>query len=226
MSRTPSYPDVVFRHAIGGFFQNVRDLVSEKRLARILAGTAMFWVCGAIIKMNFQPWGQQVLHLSKMLDISLLGLWLALGIMAGSLLAGRLYPVGDLRATRRYGWLLAGALAALGCVGALIRCGLDYPRALSVAILIVTGFVAGLFLIPLNAALQAESHKDKLGKTIATQNGFENLAMLGGSAFAFFQVKSGFDPSQLFLGLALVVTLVVLWLKIPARQQEGSMAST
>ena len=39
-----------------------------------------------------------------------------------------------------------------------------------------SGLVAGLFLIPLNAALQAESHKDKLGKTIATQNeGTEQL---------------------------------------------------
>jgi len=218
MSRTPSYPEVRFRHSLSGFFQNVGQLFSQKRLARILVGTAMFWICGAIMKMNFQPWGQQVLKLTTMTQINLLGLWLSLGLMAGSVLAGQLYPVGQLRATRPYGWLLAGTIAALGSVEWLLQHGLDHPKVLPLFILIVTGLAAGLFLIPLNAALQAESHKDKLGKTIATQNGFENLAMLGGSTLAFFQVKSGFNPSLLLLGLAFFVALVVLWLNIPAKK--------
>ena len=218
MSKTASHPEVRLRDSLSGFVHNVVELFSQRRLARILVGTAMFWICGAIMKMNFQPWGQQVLKLSTMTQINLLGLWLSIGLMAGSVLAGQLYPVGELRATRRYGWLLAGTIAALGSVGWLLQHGLDYPAALSTSILIVTGFAAGLFLIPLNAALQAESHKDKLGKTIATQNGFENLAMMGGSALAFCQVKFGFNPSQLLLGLALFAAIVVIWLKIPAKK--------
>ena len=134
-----------------------------------------------------------------MTQISLLGLWLALGVMAGSVLAGQLYAVGDLHATRRYGWLLAAGIALLGCIGWLPgrwnelsdeRCRSRVGG--------LPGLMAGLFLIPLNAALQAESHKDKLGKTIATQNGFENLAMLCGSVIAFIDVKVGFNPSELF----------------------------
>jgi LPLT family lysophospholipid transporter-like MFS transporter len=81
--------------------------------------------------------------------------------------------------------------------------------------------MAGLFLIPLNAALQAESHKDKLGKTIATQNGFENLAMLGGSLLAFIDVKVGFNPSELFVGLAAFAAIVSVWLKIPAKPEAN-----
>ena len=98
--------------------------------------------------------------------------------------------------------------------------GLNHPGTLSTSILIVTGLAAGLFLIPLNAALQAESRKDKLGKTIATQNGIENLAMLAGSLLAFFQVKFGFNPSELLLALAIFVSLVVIWLKIPAKTSK------
>ncbi|MGD1084454.1 MAG: MFS transporter [Verrucomicrobiota bacterium] len=217
MSRTPSYPEVRFRHSLSGFLENVRDLFSQRRLARILTGTALFWICGAILKMNFQPWGQQVLHLTTMTQINLLGLWLGIGVMGGSVLAGQLFPVGELRATRRCGWLLAAAIAALAGIGWLLPRGLDHPQALSTPLLIFTGLVAGLFLVPLNAALQAESHKDKLGKTIATQNGFENLAMLCGSLLAFFQVKFGFNPSELLAALALFVSIVVLWLKIPAK---------
>jgi LPLT family lysophospholipid transporter-like MFS transporter len=215
MSRTPSYREVRFKGSVGQFFVNLAELFSHKRLARILMGTAMFWVCGAVLKMNFQPWGQQVLKLKTMTQISLLGLWLSLGVMAGSILAGQLYAVGDLRATRRYGWLLAAGILLLGSIGWLIDRGLGYPMALAIPLLIVTGLIAGLFLIPLNAALQAESHKDKLGKTIATQNGFENLAMLCGSAIAFLDVKVGFNPSELLLALAAFVSIAVIWLKVP-----------
>ena len=36
-----------------------------------------------------------------MVQISLLGLWLSVGVMIGSVLAGQLYAVGDLHVTRR-----------------------------------------------------------------------------------------------------------------------------
>jgi MFS transporter, LPLT family, lysophospholipid transporter len=217
MSRTPNYREVRLRGSFRQFFSNLADLFSQKRLARILFGTALFWICGAILKMNFLPWGQQVLHLTDMVQISLLGVWLSIGIMIGSVLAGQLYAVGDLHATRRYGWLLAAGIAVLGCIGWLLGHGLNYPKILAPGVLILTGLIAGLFLIPLNAALQAESHKDKLGKTIATQNGFENLAMLGGSLLAYIDVKVGFNPSELFLALALFAAIVVIWLKIPGK---------
>ncbi|HEY3855560.1 MAG TPA: MFS transporter [Verrucomicrobiae bacterium] len=218
MTRTPFYREVQFAGISGEFFHNVGQLFSQKRLARILVGTALFWVCGAVLKMNFQPWGQRVLNLQTMTAISLLGLWLSIGVMAGSVLAGQLYAVGDLRATRRYGWLLAGGILALGSVRAIVDSGFSHVLAVAIAILIVTGLIAGLFLIPLNAALQAESHKDRLGKTIATQNGMENLAMLGGSAIAYLNVKIDFNPSQLLLVLAVFVAVVVVWLKIPPKQ--------
>jgi LPLT family lysophospholipid transporter-like MFS transporter len=80
--------------------------------------------------------------------------------------------------------------------------------------------IAGLFLIPLNAALQAESHKDRLGKTIATQNGFENLAMLCGAVIAYLDVRIGFNPSELFLVLAGFVAVVVFFLKIPPKTSD------
>jgi len=217
MSHTSAYPEVRLRGSLRQFFSNLADLFSQKRLARILVGTALFWICGAILKMNFQSWGQQVLRLTTMLQISLLGLWLSVGIMIGSVSAGLIHAVGELYATRLYGWLLAAGIAALGSMRWLLCHGLKYPDVAAPAVLIITGVFAGLFLIPLNAALQAESRKDRLGKTIATQNGFENLAMLGGSLLAFIDVKAGLDPSELFLALAVFAAVVSRWLKIPAK---------
>jgi LPLT family lysophospholipid transporter-like MFS transporter len=218
MQPTPAYPEVQLKNSAREFFENMGHILRAPRLSRILFGTVLFWICGAMLKMNFQPWGQQVLHLQSMIQISLLGLWLSLGIMAGSILAGQLYKLGDLHATRRWGWLLAASLITLGMTGWLMRHGLTRHHLFVIGVMLIAGLFAGLFLIPLNAALQAESHQDKLGKTIATQNMVENTAMLGGSAFAFVNVKSGFDPSQLFLVLGIALTVIVFWLRIPPQK--------
>jgi LPLT family lysophospholipid transporter-like MFS transporter len=222
MTRTPFYRDVQWQDSAGAFFRNLGDILSQKRLARVLLGTVLFWVCGVMLRENFQPWGQQVLKLKGMLQVSLLNLWLALGVMVGAMTAGQLYKVGDLHATRRYGWLLATGVGILGSLGWFLDAGLDYPKTLAIGVLTVTGLMAGLFLIPLNAALQAESHKDSLGKTIAAQNWFENFAMLGGSVIAYINVRRGFNPSQLFLVLAAFVAVVNYWLKIPAKRANGN----
>ena len=51
--------------------------------------------------------------------LALLGLWLSVGVMGGSILAGQLHAVGDLRRTRTYGFALAGMLALLATVNSL-----------------------------------------------------------------------------------------------------------
>lgn len=213
MSPTPANKEIRLGSSVAEFGIHVRDMFKASRMVKMLVGTSLFWVCGAMMKMNFQPWGQQVLHMTKMLDVALLGLWLSIGVMVGSVLAGQLYKVGELQATRRYGLLLGAAIATLAGTDFFIHHGLTAIRPFAIAMLIVAGVLAGLFLIPLNAGLQAESHQGKLGKTIATQNCLENTAMLAGSVFAYFNVSIGFDPSQLFMALAGLVILVSCFLK-------------
>lgn len=213
MIPTPEHHGVRFKSSIKEFSGTVSYIFSRPRLFKILVGTSLFWICGAMMKMNFQPWGLEVMKFTTMTQVALLGLWLSIGVMAGSILAGQLHKVGELHATRRYGWMLAVAIALIASTETMIKAGLTRPYGVVIALLLVAGLIAGLFLIPLNAALQAESPKGSLGKTIATQNLFENAAMLGGSAFAYLNVTIGFDPSQLFLALAVLVALVAGFLK-------------
>ena len=88
-----------------------------------------------------------------------------------------------------------------------------------IVMLLATGAVAGLFLIPLNAALQSESDQGKLGKTIATQNFIDNLGMVA-PAPCFHGQPGGRPASGLFLGLAVVVVLVVIGLKVPSSRSR------
>lgn len=226
MDPTPTRKTVRLANSMGEFARNLGAMTRDARLARILVGTSLFWLCGAMLKMNFQPWGQSVLKLETNTQIALLGLWLSIGVMVGSVMAGRLYRVGDLTQVRRFGFVLMAMIAALGALEWLIAAGLPAPRMAAIATLIAAGIGGGLFLIPLNAALQAESHSEKLGKAIATQNLLENLAMLCGSGFAWLNVSIGFDPSQLFLALAALVLLVNLWLRIPPLPVPDPLAKT
>jgi LPLT family lysophospholipid transporter-like MFS transporter len=221
MQATPHKAHIRLADSVGEFTSHLRDLLTAPRLCRILIGTALFWVCGAAMKINFQPWGLEVLHLPDNTQIALLGLWLSVGVMAGSILAGQLHAVGDLRRTRTYGFALAGMLALLFTVNSfgfwrapVVQLGPLLLVVPVVLLLVATGVTAGLFLIPLNAALQAESNPDKLGKTIAVQNLFDNIGMLLAGAYAFAGVQAGLSPSGLFLGLAIGVVAVVAWLKL------------
>jgi len=221
MTVTPSNPDVRWQNSVGAFFGHFRGLFAQQRLGRVLLGTAVFWICGAVFKMNFNPWGAETLNYKDSptvnTDIALLGLWLAVGVMIGSMLAGQLHRVGELRWTQRYGWMLAAVIASLGLINHL---GLDAhtQRKLAVAGLIGVGLFAGLFLIPLNAALQAEGDPWKLGKTIACQNFQENVAMTLSGGLVAFATSRGASAPEVFLGLAALVFVTVTLLKIPEKQ--------
>lgn len=224
MQRTPSDPSVRLQTTLAEFFHHLTSLVQAPRLGKVLIGTTLFWICGAGLKTNFQAWGLQILHLPNNLQVSLLGLWLSIGIMAGSVLAGVWYAVGDLRRSRHYGFGLVLALGLLWSVEPiaawrqLVFNGaglLLYPAI--IALLMVTGWVAGLFLIPLNAALQAESDPVKLGKTIAVQNFCENIGMLGAGGLVAACVHLKITSGGVFAVLGILILGGVLWLRIPER---------
>jgi LPLT family lysophospholipid transporter-like MFS transporter len=224
MTPTPHKPDVRLGRSVAEFTGHLRDLLRDSRLIRVLIGTALFWVCGATMKINFQPWGLEVLRLPDNTQIALLGLWLSVGVMGGSILAGQLHAVGDLRRTRLYGFALAGMLALLFTVQAfgfwrtpVVQLGPLLLVVPVVLLLIAAGVAAGLFLIPLNAALQAESDPTRLGKTIAVQNLGDNLGMLLAGAYVFAGVQGGISSSGIFLGLAVGVTVVVAWMRFTPR---------
>lgn len=233
MRLTPSNPAIRLKASLGEFFTHSLDLLRAPRLGRVLIGTALFWVCGAAMNINFQAWGLGVLKLENNFQISVLGLWLGVGVMGGSMLAGHLHRVGDLRRTRFYGFALVTVLALIWTVEPLgfwqagrIQAGNFVLFPGITLLLIAAGFFAGLFLIPLNAALQAESDSKKLGKTIAVQNLCDNVGMLLAGALvtlcATAKSWAGFNISagQVFLVLAVGVGAVVLWLRIPERNNR------
>ncbi|MEO5802883.1 MAG: MFS transporter [Verrucomicrobiota bacterium] len=213
MTKTPFKPDVQLRASVGEFFQHFRNLMTEGRFAKMILGTGIFWACGATLKMNFQAWGLSTLGMTDNIQISLLNLWLLIGIVIGSVLAGQLHRIGDLRWTQRYGWGLAALILFVGLIERQTN------HAIIVSVLILAGVCGGLFLIPLNAAIQAETDQTKLGKTIAVQNFINNLAMLSGGGFIYLATNLNSTPSGNFLILGALVAALICFLRIPPISQ-------
>ena len=228
MQQTPANPTVHWKTNVSTFWEHAQQLAKAPRLSRMLLGTGLFWVCGAAMKINFQPWGLNVLRLPDNTQIALLGLWLSVGVMVGSILAGQWFQIGDLRRTRFFGFALGATLALLFSVEPLefwhhpvIQAGPLHLVVPVVGLLIGTGIAAGFFLIPLNAALQSESDPGKLGKTIAVQNLVDNIGMSCASLLCLISVKAGISASGVFLVLAAVTTAIVFFLRIPANASHA-----
>jgi LPLT family lysophospholipid transporter-like MFS transporter len=217
MEKTKSNQSVIFKENVSQFLNNAKNLLTNIRLRKILFGAALFWASGAILKMNFQPWGIEILHLKTNSEISLFSLWLAIGVMCGSVLAGHLHKVGDLSFTRYYGWMM-GIMVAIMSVFSY-----ESPMILIVGLLIITGVAGGLFLIPLNASLQWESHPEKRGKTIATLNLFDNLAMLIGGAVVLLILELGANPKNVFLFEGILIIVAVIFLKFPEKTDNSNV---
>jgi LPLT family lysophospholipid transporter-like MFS transporter len=228
MQQTPANPTVHWKTNVSTFWEHAQLLAKAPRLSRMLLGTGLFRVCGAAMKINFQPWGLNVLRLPDNTQIALLGLWLSVGVMVGSILAGQWFQIGDLRRTRFFGFALGATLALLFSVEPLefwrhpvIQAGPLHLVVPVVGLLIGTGIAAGFFLIPLNAALQSESDPGKLGKTIAVQNLVDNIGMSCASLLCLISVKANISASGVFLVLAAITTAIVFFLKIPANANHA-----
>ncbi len=219
MTRTPCDPTTRLQRSVADFGQRLVALVRSPRLGRVLLGCGLFWFAGAVLRSNLQGWGLDALRTAGVAEITnqrlaLLKIGLILGVVSGSLLAGQLHRVGDLSWSRRYGTMLAVAIAVLGLVGGV--------AGITVAIiaLIATGITAGLLLIPLNAALQHESDPAKLGKAIAVQNFTDYCSMLLGAGFMQALTLFGFGANRVFVALGVVLAVIAIALRAPTGPEQ------
>ncbi len=227
MSRTSCNTAARLGDSVQVFFRHLRDLMTHRRIGRILLGCALFWLAGAFMRTNLHAWGISIFESAGMSPeeisnkkLALLKVGLVLGIVSGSVLAGRLHRIGDLSKQWLYALGLAFGIALLGwlpgSVGFLVI----------VLALVVAGVMAGLLIVPLNASLQHETDQKALGKTIAVQNVVDYAGMLIGAALLGVMTKFNWTAHQCFLGLAVVVVLMTVGMKLSAKPGDRVPATT
>ncbi|HEX7230863.1 MAG TPA: acyl-[ACP]--phospholipid O-acyltransferase [Candidatus Binatia bacterium] len=189
-------------------FAGMRRLRQDQELWLTVIGISYFWFLGALVQINILFFGKELLHLDEF-QIGLLGTFLALGIGAGSLSAGRLS--GD---------YIELGLVPLGSIGMAICLALvafsSHSHTYACVALVLLGFAAGLFAVPLNAFLQQRSGKEEKGQLIATNN-FVNTIGIFLAAGVHWLLKDplGVSPDTIILlaaGLTAAGTLTILYL--------------
>lgn len=227
MTRTTHNAAARLGNSVQVFFKHLGALVSHPRIGRILLGCALFWLAGAFMRTNLHAWGISIFEGAGMKPdeitnerLALLKVGLILGIVLGSVCAGRLHRIGDLSKQWLYALGLAVGVTLLGWLPGSVGFLVIVPA------LVMAGLMAGLLIVPLNASLQHETDHTALGKTIAVQNVVDYGGMLVGAGMLGGVTKMGWTAHQAFLALAVVVVLLTLGMKLSTRPSAQSAAIT
>jgi len=186
-----------YMHMMRGFFVTARARFS-------MLGASLFWGASAVLRVLIVAWAPVVLMTKDATDIAALTLYLAVGIIIGAALVPRLIPIEYLRRARLAAYAMSILIIVLSFTGTPV---------LSKAVLLMIGLSGGLFVVPVNAALQEIGHKSiGSGGAVAIQQFFENLAMLLSVGIYTLAAAEGAQPvlSILVLGiLVLIATFIV-----------------
>jgi acyl-[acyl-carrier-protein]-phospholipid O-acyltransferase/long-chain-fatty-acid--[acyl-carrier-protein] ligase len=182
-----------------------RHLMRDRPLWLTVLGISYFWFLGALFQLDLLLFGSEVLKVDD-LRIGLMVTCLAVGIGAGSMLAGRLS--GD---KVELGLVPLGSLLMVLFSVALHVLDASYIG--SVAALACLGLASGLFIVPLNAYLQQRSGGHEKGRAIATNNFYNTVGLLLASGTLWIMHdRLHVSPSTLILDFGFVTLLATVYM--------------
>jgi LPLT family lysophospholipid transporter-like MFS transporter len=177
----------------------MRKLFVTSRARFAMLGTSLFWSAAAVLRLLLVAWAPLVLLTKNATQIAELTLSLAGGIVVGALLVPRLIPIEHLRRTRLAAYLMGICILILSQMQSL------WPAHLTLAAI---GICGGLFMVPVNAALQQIGHRSiGSGGAVALQNFFENLAMLATVGAYTYAAALGTPPVTAMIAVGVLVLI-------------------
>lgn len=200
--KIPGSKIVLFSKQIITFFDTPRS-----RFA--ILGASMFWAAAATLRVILVAWAPLVLLSKNATEIAELTLFLAIGIVAGSALVPRMIPLEHLRRAR-----IPAYLMALFILGLSFMDGIWESR----AFLFLIGMSGGMFIVPINAALQEMGQQSiGSGSAVALQGFFQNAAMLlavGGYTYA---ASLNVSPvlAMAWLGVLVFIVTFLVSIRLP-----------
>ncbi|MDQ6989969.1 MAG: lysophospholipid transporter LplT [Mariprofundaceae bacterium] len=214
MSKIPPAQTKSKENTLRMFKSTIQVLLESPRARFSTLGVSLFWAAAVVLRLIIMAWAPVVLLLSTATDVSLLTLFIALGIACGALLAPIIIPMAQLRRAR-----FAAYGLALGILSLMLVTDLNTARTL----LFFTGICGGLFVVPINAVLQDIGHQSVgSGRAVAVQHFFENLAMLIAIAAYTWAAQAGVasTTSMLVLGVFVLIATMFIALNLPKQKPD------
>ncbi len=188
--------------ALKVFYQQMKGLLATPRARFSTLGVSLFWAAATVLRVLLVAWAPMVLFLDSTTDIAMLTLFVAIGIAIGSILVPRLIPMAYLRRARLAAYAMGLMIVLLAMLDSL------WPARIT---LLVIGICGGLFVVPINAALQEIGYKSiGSGGAVAIQNFFENLTMLLASGLYALIAGAGTSPVSTMTGLGILVVICAI----------------
>lgn len=173
-------PDLRHTLACWGISRDIlRLLARDRQLMWAIVVVSIFWMVGGIVQQTVNALGKTQLHLSDK-STSVLAASIGLGIALGCVLGGYLSRG---RVNRKV--VISGASGLVATLVLMTLPGganqhlLDYRG--SIPVLIVMGVFTGMFIVPVQVALQSRPPKEEKGRMIATMNQFSWIGIILGA---------------------------------------------
>jgi LPLT family lysophospholipid transporter-like MFS transporter len=193
---------IAFGKQMGQFFTTPRS-----RFAML--GGSLFWAAAATLRVIIVAWAPLILLLKNATEIAELTLFLAVGIIAGSAIVPGLIPLEHLRRARIPAYLMALFIAVLSLTYSI------WPARFT---LFFIGMMGGMFIVPVNAALQEQGQQSiGSGSAVALQGFFQNLTMLVAVGGYTYAASQNADPviAMLSLGILVFIATFLVSLHLP-----------
>ena len=186
--------------------QNLKSVTGHRGIWLAVVGLSTFWGLSQAVLAVFPAFAKAVTGETNTVLVQGAMAGAGIGIMAGSVIAGRLsrdfietglIPIGALG--------IVISLAVLPLLGSIVAFALMF---------FLLGLFGGLFIIPLNALLQFHAGSQKLGTVLAGNNFIQNVVMLLFLAVTGFVSLGGvsqYGVLWLLAGLAVLGTGYVVW---------------
>lgn len=198
---------------VSEFVQQSRAFFTTQRARFAILGAALFWAAAATLRVIIVAWAPITLQLHSASDIAQLTLFLAIGIIVGSAIVPKLIPLEQLQRARLAGYAMAIFVIILSSVSSLLP---------AQAVLFTIGMAGGMFIVPINAAVQ-ELGQQAIGSggAVALQGFFQNAAMLLAVGLYTFATSLGLKPvgALLSLGIGLLLSAFLVALCLKASRQ-------
>jgi acyl-[acyl-carrier-protein]-phospholipid O-acyltransferase / long-chain-fatty-acid--[acyl-carrier-protein] ligase len=204
--RPAANPVKVFRpNFLADFWGQMRLIRVDRVLLWAVVGSSYFWFLGALLQPTVLLYGKRLLLLNDT-QTGLLQASLAIGIALGSLAAG--YLSGR---KIEYGLVPLGGLG-ISLFGAVLSFTV-WSAPAAAGLLVLLGFSAGFFIVPINAMIQHRPERERKGSVLAATAflAFSGVTLAAG-VYYVLAVWFGLDPRGILLvgsGLTLAGTVIV-----------------
>ena len=187
------------------FFIDFQQLLNRPDTSFALIGTGAFWMSSAVLRVAVLAWIPIALDINpQSFSVSLILATTSIGIIAGAFLAPKLIPLAHFTRSLTFGF---------GMFLIIVLFPWIHVTFIAICLLLLVGFMGGVFIIPMNTVLQEEGKKMVgSGKTIAIQNFIENLLMAIGSGIYYLIVYVGVSISGAIVGQGLLLLVFLLYL--------------